>query len=111
VLDALCDVYSRAMGCLRRLLAPLLPELLDQLGASFSRTPVVGCLSCITQVLIHTAQSHWPIQDILSLVFVCARINHSFIILTPPISIAHTTAILLRDFCAPTLSLYATIQG
>jgi len=58
VLDALCDVYSRAMGCLRRLLAPLLPELLDQLGASFSRTPVVGCLSCITQVLIHTNTSH-----------------------------------------------------
>jgi len=52
----------------------------------------------------------WPIQEILSLVCVCARINHPFI--TPPISVAHTTALLLHDFFAiydppQTLPLYA----
>jgi len=52
--------------------------------------------------------ARWPIQDSLSLVFVCARINYPC--MNPPIRITHTTAILLRDFCAiynlPRPSLY-----
>jgi hypothetical protein len=50
VLLSLYDVYVRAMTCLRLLMAPLLPQLLAQLGSTFSRTPVVGCLTCVTQV-------------------------------------------------------------
>jgi len=62
------------------------------------------------QVPVPEATPPRPVQDILSLVFVGARINHPFI--TPPICIAHTTAILLHDVCAmqelfPTLPLYA----
>jgi len=53
----------------------------------------------------------WPIQDILSLVFVCARIDYPWI--NPAHShYPHYTAILLGDFCGiyilpPTLPLYA----
>lgn len=50
VLLSLYDVYGRAMTCLRMQLAPLLPQLLAQLGSTFSRTPVVGCLACVTEV-------------------------------------------------------------
>jgi len=42
--------------------------------------------------------SAWPLQDILSLLGFCARINHPFI--APPTCIAHTVAIRLRCYCA-----------
>jgi len=51
VIQALCELYTKAMCALRALMAPLLPSLLQQLKESFCATPVVGCLTCITQAL------------------------------------------------------------
>jgi len=41
---------------------------------------------------------NWPLQDILSRLGFCARINHPLI--APPTCIAHTVAILLQCDCA-----------
>lgn len=50
MLLAVYELYGRAMACLRGLLSPLLPQLLNQLSATYCRTPIVGCLTCLTQV-------------------------------------------------------------
>ena len=42
-------------------------------------------------------RASWPLQDIRSLVFVCARINH-IPLLPRPFRITHTTTILVCDF-------------
>ena len=51
VVQALCELYSRAMTALKQLLQPLLPQLLGQIHAVFGSTPVIGCLTCITQAI------------------------------------------------------------
>jgi len=58
VVQALCDLYCKAMTCLKQQLAPLLPQLLMQLGEAFSNTPVVGCLSCVTQAIQMYGRDH-----------------------------------------------------
>jgi len=51
VVQALCDLYCTAMSTLKKLLAPLLPPLLMQVGEAFASTTVIGCLSCVTQAI------------------------------------------------------------
>ena len=41
--------------------------------------------------------SHWPLQDILSLIGCCARVNYHCI--APPTCIVHTVAIPLHYYC------------
>ena len=49
------------------------------------------CIRRIYAFVVHKSRVYWPIQDILSLVFVCK--NQSSLHYPPPICIAHTTAI------------------
>ena len=51
VVQALCELYSRAMTSLKQLLRPLLPQLLGQIHAVFGSTPVIGCLTCVSQAI------------------------------------------------------------
>jgi hypothetical protein len=49
--QALSELHTRCMGTLKVLLLPLLPQILQQLSDSFSRTPVVGVLTCLQTAL------------------------------------------------------------
>lgn len=51
VVQALCELYSRSMTALKQLLRPLLPQLLGQIHAVFGSTPVIGCLTCVSQAI------------------------------------------------------------
>ena len=50
-IQALCDLYSRAMATLGALIRPLLPQLLPHLARSFQSTPVVGCLATLRDAI------------------------------------------------------------
>jgi len=66
VLQALLELHGRAMGCLGGGLAPLLPSILEQIGTTFCRRPVVGALECLTQAIELYGESHEaPLSDTL----------------------------------------------
>ena len=45
--QAMCELYSRAMATLGPLIRPLLPQLLHHLASAFQSTPVTGCLTTL----------------------------------------------------------------
>ncbi len=47
VVQAMCDLYSVAMGTMGTLIRPLLPQLLSHLAGAFQSTPVTGCLTTL----------------------------------------------------------------
>lgn len=55
--QAMCDLYSRAMATLGPLIRPLLPQLLHHLASAFQTTPVTGCLTTLRDAVERFGQS------------------------------------------------------
>ena len=51
VVQAMCELYSRAMGTLGILIRPLLPQLLQHIVSSFQTCSVVGCLTTLRDAI------------------------------------------------------------
>ena len=51
VVQAMCELYSRAMGTLHHLIKPLLPQLLQHVVSSFQTCSVVGCLTTLRDAI------------------------------------------------------------
>uniref|UniRef100_A0A7S4B9K5 Transportin-3 n=1 Tax=Chrysotila carterae TaxID=13221 RepID=A0A7S4B9K5_CHRCT len=66
VVQALCELYSKSMVTLGGLLEPLLPSMLQQIRELFCASPVVGCLTCITQALQMYGEKEGAVYDSLS---------------------------------------------
>jgi hypothetical protein len=49
--QAMCELYSRAMATLQALVRPLLPQLLQHTASAFQTTPVVGCLTTLRDAI------------------------------------------------------------
>jgi len=51
VMQAMCDLYSKMMVTMGKLMRPLLPQLLQSLAVGFSTTPVVGVLTTLRDAI------------------------------------------------------------